>query len=394
MEAIKQFINPLLEVTGKYLPSFVGAVIVLVLGIVAARLLRAAVLALLKKIGVDQRLEKSTGQKAGLESLVGGLVYAAIVIYVLLLTLDILGIQGALDPLKDMFIVILGILPNIVAASLIGFLGFILAKMLSGIVATLTKNLDNAIKKVGLPEKFSPSNLLRQLVFIFTFIPVLISALDALKIDAISVPATNMVASLMSAIPQILAAALIMGIAYIAGLFVTGFAASLLENLGVDEIPEKIGAEGLFGKTTLSKTCGGVLFYFIMLGAGISAAEKLEFVQISELLGELLAFSSNIVLGLIIIFIGNMIATLAYRALSRSNEKSIVASIVRFAILGLVLAMGLQTLGVANEIVDLAFLLTLGALSVAFALAFGLGGREAAGRQLEYWLSKLRKPDE
>jgi hypothetical protein len=247
---------------------------------------------------------------------------------------------------------------------------------------------------VGLPEKFSPSNLLKQLVFIFVFIPVLISALDALKIDAISVPATRMVESLMSAVPQILAAALVMGVAYIVGLFVTGFVASLLENLGADEFPEKIGIGGLFSRTKLSKVCGGVLFFFIMLGAGVTAAEKLGFGQVAELLGDLLGFAGNVALSLVIIAAGNMIANVAFRALKRDNEKSIVASIVRFAILGLVLAMGLRALGVANEIVNLAFMLTLGALAVTIALAFGLGGREAAGKQMEYWLSKLRDSEQ
>jgi hypothetical protein len=53
--------------------------------------------------------------------------------------------------------------------------------------------------------------------------------------------------------------------------------------------------------------------------------------------------------------------------------------------------MGLRAMGIADDIVNLAFGLTLGAIAVAFALSFGLGGREAAGRQMEHWLSKLRK---
>ena len=44
----------------------------------------------------------------------------------------------------------------------------------------------------------------------------------------------------------------------------------------------------------------------------------------------------------------------------------------------------------ADDIVNLAFGLTLGAVAVAFALSFGLGGREAAGRQMEHWLSRMR----
>jgi hypothetical protein len=65
--------------------------------------------------------------------------------------------------------------------------------------------------------------------------------------------------------------------------------------------------------------------------------------------------------------------------------------VARFAILGLVIAMGLRAMGIANEIVQLAFGLTLGAIAVAVALAFGLGGREAAGKLLDHWLAKLRR---
>ncbi|MCX7086939.1 MAG: hypothetical protein NTV00_02675 [Methylococcales bacterium] len=67
------------------------------------------------------------------------------------------------------------------------------------------------------------------------------------------------------------------------------------------------------------------------------------------------------------------------------------ANLVRFAIIGLVTAMGLRAMGLADDIVNLAFGLTLGAISVAVAISFGLGGREAAGKQMEYWLSNLRK---
>ncbi|MFA7172892.1 MAG: mechanosensitive ion channel [Kiritimatiellia bacterium] len=394
METVRQFINPFLTVMGKYLPSFVGAIIVLVAGLFGASLLRKALKAALGKLAIDVKLEKATGQKTEIEALISGLIHAVIVVFILLLTLDILGIHGVLDPLKEMFSKIMGMLPNMVAAGLIGFLGYILAKMLSGIVGVVTKKLDTAVAKIGLSEKFSPSNLLKQLVFIFVFVPVLVSALDALKIESISAPATRMIESLIGSVPNIIAAALIMGIAYIAALFAANFTSSLLRNMGADELPAKFGAVGLFTKTKVSKLCGGVLFFFIILGAGVSAAEKLGFNQVATLLGQLLGFAGNVVLSLVIIIIGNCIASAAAKALSKEEEKSIVPCIVRIAILGLVLAMGLRTLGVANEIVNLAFMLTLGALAVTIALAFGLGGREAAGKQMEYWLRKLRPEDD
>ena len=86
-------------------------------------------------------------------------------------------------------------------------------------------------------------------------------------------------------------------------------------------------------------------------------------------------------------------ANVAHGAIKRADatHSESLASIARVAILGLVIAMGLRAMGIADDIVNLAFLLTFGAVAVAVALSFGLGGREAAGRQMEYWLAKLRK---
>ena len=52
--------------------------------------------------------------------------------------------------------------------------------------------------------------------------------------------------------------------------------------------------------------------------------------------------------------------------------------------------MGLRAMGLANDIVNMAFGMTLGAAAIAFALSFGIGGREAAGKQMEHWLAQLR----
>jgi hypothetical protein len=128
-----------------------------------------------------------------------------------------------------------------------------------------------------------------------------------------------------------------------------------------------------------------------MLAAAVSASQKLGFPILAEITGELLVFAGNVVLGLVILGVGTWIANLAYGALSNTSAKGMMADIARAVIMVLVLAMGLRAMGIAEDIVNLAFLLSLGAVAVAFALSFGLGGREAAGRQLEYWLKKLRK---
>jgi hypothetical protein len=53
--------------------------------------------------------------------------------------------------------------------------------------------------------------------------------------------------------------------------------------------------------------------------------------------------------------------------------------------------MGLRQMGIANDIVNLAFGLLLGAIAVAVALAFGLGARDIAGAEVSRWVKELRE---
>lgn len=394
METIKQLLAPMLDAIGRYLPSVFGALLVFLVGIGCAKLIKKAVVAFCDKLNVDERLAGKVGEEVHIAKFFGSLAYYLTALWVLLLTLDVLGVKDVLDPVMLMFGNFLGIFPNLVAALLIAFTGYFIAKILGSSMEVLARGLDGFSARLGLSDQFRLSRLVGQLVFLVVFIPVLISALDALKIEAISIPSTQMLATILSAIPKMLAAALILGVAFLVGRFTTSAATELLQNLGADHIPEKLGFHGVMGETaSFSKVCGGILFFFIMLAATLSAVEQLAMPQLASILGEFLVFAGQIVLGLVILAIGNFIANLAYNALSQTADNRGLATIARVAILALVLAMGLRAMGIADDIVDLAFGLTLGAVAVAFALAFGLGGREAAGKQMEYWLKSLRKEE-
>jgi hypothetical protein len=392
METIRQFLDPLLETLGNYLPSAFGALLVFLLGLLLAHLLRKGTSTLLAKLKVDEKLSAKIGKEVGVEQFTSSLVYFIVILWVLLLTLDVLGVKGVLDPVMNMFNNFLAIFPNIVAALLIAFVGYVISRIIASAVEVLSKGLDKLSPKLGISKEMSLSRLLSQIVFIIVLIPVLISALDALKIEAISVPATEMLAALLIAIPKILAAGLILAIAYVVGRFITATITELLQNLGADALPEKMALQGFIGEdTSFSKLCGNIAFFFIMLSALVSAVEQLAMPLLSEIFRDVLSFSGQVLVGLIILVVGNFVAGLAYNALSKSPENQGIAMIVRMSIVGLAIAMGLQAMGIADDIVNLAFGLVLGSVAVAIALSFGLGGREAAGKQMEYWLAKLRK---
>jgi hypothetical protein len=282
------------------------------------------------------------------------------------------------------------------AALVIGFVGWLVARVLRGLVSNLLSaaGADKAGRAAGLSDQVQLSRLAGTLVFIFVFVPSLIAALEALRIESIARPATEMLEQILTAVPHIVAAALILTITYYVARFASTLVGRLLNGIGFDTLPEKIGmAQAFRGGLKPSGVVSAVILFFAMLFATVESANQLGFSQVRDVVTTFIRFGGDILLGGAIFVVGFWLANLVHGAVLRASQDQAgnIARVARFAILALVIAMGLRAMGIANEIVQLAFGLTLGAIAVAVALSFGLGGREAAGRQMEYWLSKLRK---
>jgi hypothetical protein len=131
----------------------------------------------------------------------------------------------------------------------------------------------------------------------------------------------------------------------------------------------------------------------IMFFAAIEGLALLGFEAVAVLLSGFLVFAAKVILGLIILAIGLYLANLATRVIKSSKiaQAGLLALAARVAILVLAAAMALRQMGLANEIINLAFGLTLGAIAVAVALAFGLGGRDMAAQELESWRQSLEE---
>ena len=233
---------------------------------------------------------------------------------------------------------------------------------------------------------------IQQLLFIVVFIPFIIQALNAFELDAITKPANDVLNNLMDAVPNIIGAVLIITLFVVGGRFLTGILKDLLDNLGTDNLSQKLLLHTMIGeKQSLSKIISGIAFFFIIFFGVISGIEMLGFENLSNSLNAILNLSGSILFGLAIIVIGNFVGVAVYNSLSKGENNKYFAGIARVAIIGLFLAIALRTMGIANSIVELAFGLTLGALAIAVALSYGLGGREAAGKHMEKILQKFQK---
>lgn len=379
-----------------FIPNLIAAIAVGVIGWVIATVVRTAINTGLSKTSMDERLSAQAGVKP-MSSTIADMVYWFILLIVLTMVLGQLELDGLFAPLTNMVDKIFSFIPNILIAAVVFVVGYIIAKVVRGIVTNLVSTFDvqKLASKAGLSEENSLPNIAGSLAFLVVIIPTIIAALNALKVEVIARPATNMLNKIMEALPNIFMAAAILIVTFYVIRMVANIIKGLIENTQINQLPAKVGLQETMGDKRVSDVVGYAIIFFAMLFAAVAAADLLGFEPISAIITMFIAFGANIILGAIILFIGFWLANIIAGVVERSEQGSqFLANIVRVLIMGLVLAMGLKAMGIADSIVNLAFGLTLGAVAVAFALSFGLGGQEAAARFLRKMQDKMDKERE
>jgi hypothetical protein len=397
-------INKLLSRVFEFLPRILGAGLLLLVAWIIASILKALIA---KGLGAAKIDEKLGGQAKieGAESIpvtssLANAVYWLVFLFFLPAVLSALALEGLLSPVQGMINNILTMLPNILAAGIIFLIGWFIARIIRGIVVNLLSaaGVDRLSEKVGLTKAMGAktlSGILGMLIYILILIPVAIAALDTLKIESISAPAKHMLQITLNAVPSIFVAALILMIAYVVGRLICELIANLLASVGFNAILVKLGLgkeEVQEGKKSPSEIVGVIVLTAIMLFAAMEASHALQFNTLTELLSRFMIFAGQIIMGLIIFGIGLYVANLAENLIGGTENKhsKVMALASKIAIIVLATAVALRQMGLANEIISLAFGLFLGAVALALALAVGIGGKDIAAREVEKIISSIR----
>lgn len=392
-------LNRLLTEVFQFAPQLLGAALLLLTAWILASVLHALLLRVLTGIKLDDRLGGRVGERGqvSLSKTLADTVYWLVFLLFLPAILNALALQGLLAPVQGMVNKILGFLPNIFTAAVILGVGWFFARIVKGVLSNLlmAAGADQVSERVGLAPVLGTqrlSGLLGLVVYILILIPVLIAALDALALEAITRPASNMLDAILRALPLVFAAVLILAIAYVVGRMIAGMIANLLSGLGFNAVLARMGVGGQPGQAAPSEIAGYLVLVGVMLFASIEAAREMGFVMLADLVSRFTVFAGQVILGLIIFAIGMYLADLAAKTIqaSRSAQAGLLALSARVSILVLAGAMALRQMGLASDIINLAFGLLLGAIAVAAALAFGLGARDIAARELGEWIQSIR----
>ena len=400
LDQVSEPLNESLNEIFAFLPRAAGAALLLVAAIVVARFLRGLVARALLLADIDRRLGEQAGgePEVSVSTAVSEASFWLTLLLFLPAILGVLAIDGLTDPVGNMVDRVLVFAPKLVAAAVILGVGVLAARILRRIVANLAQSVgaDGVGERVGLTGDNGTqrlSDLLGLVVYALILIPVIVSALNALQIDAVAEPTSNMLDRMLTAVPSVLAASAIIVLAYVAGRIVADLVTGLLAGAGFNALPERLGlrspdAAGM----TPSRMVGSLVFAAIVIAAAMEAVNALGFDRLSDLAGQFVVFGGQILFGLAIVAVGLFVANVAANAVAASavGRARTIALITRVVIIAFAVALGLQEMGIANEIVMLAFGIPLGALALAAAVAVGVGGRDLAAQELTALRDALR----
>jgi hypothetical protein len=408
----------------EWLPRILGAILILLIAYVVARLAKWAIAKMVDRVPALQRHNAAEpGTTVG--SLIGDVVFWLILLVGIVVALQPLGLAPMLDPVRQLTYNAFAFVPNLIAAGLIFFIGLVIAKIVRRIVegTLLAANADGWVRRSGLvgagpvvpaapppaaasatpggpaaapsagetaAGRGSISRSAGLIVFALIMIPVTIAALDALGIRAISGPAIQMLNMILGAIPNVIGAVLLLAFGYVLGRLAKGAIEQILPSLGFDR---SVSALGFAPETTTpSRTVGTLAMIAILIFFAIKAAELLDSPIIAVMLAQVLELGSRVLFGAVIILGGVFIARIVSSLVSGAGTEGWLPAILKWSVIALAVAMGLRFMGLANEIVIIAFASIIGSAAVACALAFGLGGRPTAHKLLERWTDANQPP--
>ena len=392
-------------------PKVLFAILILIATHFIAKAVQWAVAKGIDKVPVLKRHPQAGGESIGTE--LGRLAYWLVWLVGLVAALQPLGLSGVLTPVTALANDVFSYLDNVLGAGIFFFAGLILARIVRHVIeaALGALNLERLFGRAGIsigeapvavnsegtasegsaPARSSIAKAVGATVAAIIILFAAIGALQILGISAISDPATAMLQQIALAIPQVLAAVLILAIAFLVGRWVKTLIETVLPSLGFDNSVRALGM--MPASANPSRVVGTIAMTAVLIVGLMEAAHKVGGDSSAALLFQITELGGKVIFGTVIIVVGIFLARiLANLVGSSTGESSYAQTIVKYAIIALFTAIGLTFMGLADQIVMLAFGLILGSAAVATALAFGLGGRDAAAQILEEWQDSQGPP--
>ncbi|MGX7393378.1 mechanosensitive ion channel [Carnobacterium mobile] len=396
-----------------FLPTLLGAIALLVVAWVLAVLVRKAAQKGLKAAGFGRLLTKwgltnSDEQANSTIDSIGKVLYYLVWLIFLPGILGMLGLNAISTPITNMLNSVLTFLPKLFAAAVILAIGIFVGRFVKNLVYNLliTVNIDKWISKMtssdaatqeaapSQNQKMTIAKVLANVVYIIILVPVITVALETLQIRSIAEPIIMVLNQVLAAIPNIIVAVILIGVGVILAKFVGDLITGLLQGTGINKLNRYLTTPGKVSSSMdLANVIGQVIQAVLIVFFVVEALNVLNLEVLNTIGQAVIAYLPLVISALLILGIGIIGGTILGNFISQTTGSRMSGNIVKYILIVMSVFMGLDQLKFATSIVNFAFLLILGGLSVAFAISFGIGGREFAKRQLERLETKMEKEE-
>lgn len=373
---------------GAGLWGIIKAVLVLVLAFIAAAIVKSLVMKLLTKTKLNALFGKAEvsadGGKSAMEN-IGKLVYLLVFLLFVPGIFENLGMNAISMPILNLLDTMWGYIPSILAAAIVLWVGFFIAKLVREILVPVFNKLKvNRLQEIAGIEAVDSaklSNTLAYIVYVLILIPIIITALQALNIRAISDPAIRMLDIMFGFIPNILVALVIIIVGCMVAKLSGNIVQSLIASAGLDA---KLSAllDSQNDKFVLSKVIGKTVHVVMVIFFIVESFGVLRLQVLTDIGSAVIGYMPYVLAAVLILLACYICNTMVQKALQKSGH-TVYAFLIKCAIYTIGVFMVLNELGIAAQIVNTAFIILVAALAVAFAIAFGIGGKDAAGRALK-----------
>lgn len=194
-------------------------------------------------------------------------------------------------------------------------------------------------------------------------------------------------------LPRVLGALVVLFIGWVIARWVRTGAAKALKAMRIDEAAQKSGIDEALKNGGVPITMGGVvsglLYWLVMLVALLAAIDSLGLAVASEVLNRVVLYIPNVMVAVLIVIFGALFANLirgivaTYLAGAKVSGAKAISTLAQYAILTFAASIALVQLGIGQTLITSAFQIAFGAICLALAIAFGLGGRDWAARTID-----------
>ena len=222
--------------------------------------------------------------------------------------------------------------------------------------------------------------------------------------DGVSIlmePARGILHEIGAFLPRLLVAVLVVIGGWLVAKFARFALTRALRAINFHVLTERAGLDGFLrqGGVTGDTTTifGWLVYWLVILAALLIAFNGLGLTYITDLLGRVVWFVPKVFVALLVIafgsyfarFIGDTVTT--YCRNIKLQDAAFFGKLAQYAIMVFVILIALDQINVGGDIVRQSFLVILGGVVFALALAFGLGGKDWAAERIEEWWPHKKK---